>query len=287
MEKIEFYKVQASGNDFILIDVIRYPLGNKKIDYRKFADKFCRRKLGVGADGILAIEPSEKSLFKMRIFNPDGSEAEMCGNGARCAALWANLIEPRVGGQNVMFDTKAGLIRANVKDEKLKNRGYGNVRIKIVDPFGLKLDEPINILGRKILVNFINTGVPHAVIFVEKTDGIDVETIGRAVRYHNKFKPAGANINFVEFLNDSSIKIRTYERGVEDETLACGTGSMASAIISQFKLKPEAGSKRNLIKVKVKSGEMLKVSFTRERDKISDVWLEGKAHLVYKGEMRV
>lgn len=263
MAAITFYKLQASGNDFILIDNRKMKIGSGQL--KKLARKYCQRKLAVGADGLLVIEPSEKSSFKMKIFNTDGSEAEMCGNGARCAAYWAK------SKSLIKFETKAGIIEACLKAK--------SVGIKLSDPKQIKINIPITVLGRKIHLNFINTGVPQTVIFVEGLDKINVEKIGRAVRFHKKFQPAGTNVNFVELVNNNFIRVRTYERGVEAETLACGTGSVASAIIAGYQFKAKA----NNYKVETKGGEILDVQFRRSNDKIRDVWLKGKADLVYKG----
>jgi len=273
MKKIEFSKLQASGNDFILLDARKKLKGLK---YRELAKKYCQRKLGVGADGLLVIEPSRKAMFKMRIFNADGSEAEMCGNGARCVALWASSLHKK---KKIKFDTVAGVIEAGVS----KN----NVKIKLTDPFDLKMDFPLTVLGRKIRVNYINSGVPHAIVFVEGLDKIDIEKIGRALRFHKKFQPAGTNVNFVEVLAKDSIVLRTYERGVEAETLACGTGSVACAIISLVKQQGLPVKKKTSYKARVltRSGETLKVYFDIANNTISNVWLEGKAYLVYKGEL--
>ena len=284
--KIEFYKLQASGNDFILLDNIKSKNKFSIAFYKNFAKKYCSRKLGIGADGVLIIQPSKKADFKMRIFNSDGSEAEMCGNGARCVGLWAYLASQR---KNVKFETKAGIIEAKIG---VKNKTT-LVKVKTSIPVGLKVNLPLKILGRKIKVNFINTGVPHVVIFVQGLDKIDVDKIGREIRFHKQFKPAGTNVNFVEIKGDSSIKVRTYERGVEAETLACGTGSLASAMISWLKLNPEIKQK-NLISMLVttKSKDVLKVTFSAkggsvsggdDKAEIDNVWLEGKAYLIYQG----
>jgi len=277
--KIEFYKLQASGNDFILFDNSKGKSKANSAFYKKFAKKHCSRKLGIGADGVLVIESSKKADFKMRIFNVDGSEAEMCGNGARCVGLWAFLAK---GKKNVKFDTKAGLIEAKVK-------GKGNssvVKIKISAPSGLKIDLPLKVSRRKIKVNFVNTGVPHVVIFVQGLEKIDVDKIGREVRFHKQFKPAGTNVNFVEIKGKNSLAVRTYERGVEAETLACGTGSLASAVVSYFKLNPRVKQKKAIsFSVSTKSKDILKVTFDL-LNKVSNVWLEGEAYLVYKGEIK-
>jgi len=296
MKKQEFYKLQASGNDFILLDNINQKSKISNSSYKKFANKYCSRKLGIGADGVLVIEASKKGDFKMRIFNADGSEAQMCGNGARCLGLWAYLAR---GEKNIKFETKAGIIEAKV-EIKNKNR---LVKIKTSIPVGLKMSLPLNISGRKIKVNFINTGVPHTVIFVQGLAKIDVEEIGREVRFHKQFKPAGTNVNFVEIKSNNSLSIRTYERGVEAETLACGTGSLASAIISWLKLNPKLKQKKLIsMFVTTKSKDILKVTFSAKdaclparqgsasggdnSKRIDNIWLEGKSHLVYKGTIK-
>ena len=285
-KKIEFYKLQASGNDFILLRAAGRILKgtgrpqSASLDYKKFAKKYCQRKFGAGADGVLVIEPSKKTLFKMRIFNSDGSEAEMCGNGARCSAFWAsfNFRLPGSTLKKFSFETKAGIIYAKVSNRE----NWGKVKVKMVNPSGLKMGFPVKIFRKNVKVNKINTGVPHAVVFVKDVDKIDVEKIGREIRFHNAFKPDGTNVDFVEIVNNDFIKVRTYERGVEAETLACGTGVSASAVVAGYKT---AGlqSRKCKFDVLTKSGEILRVYFTRDNGKITDVWLEGKAFLVYKG----
>ena len=173
------------------------------------------------------------------------------------------------------LETKAGLVKARVKGD--------NVRINITPPKGLKLEIPLIVSGRCIKANFVNTGVPHTVIFVQGLDKIDVNALGREIRYHRHFAPAGTNVNFVEILNPDTIQIRTYERGVEAETLACGTGSIAGALIASLKIKEDI----NKIKVRTAGGEILKVDFMHSKSGFSDVWLEGKVRLVYKGEYYV
>ncbi|HEC69331.1 MAG TPA: diaminopimelate epimerase [Candidatus Omnitrophica bacterium] len=275
VNSLPFYKLQASGNDFILID--NQKLTFKTTQLKKIARVICRRRFGAGGDGLLVIEPSSKRDFKMRIFNPDGTEAEMCGNGARCAALWAGL-ELKTKDKNLSFETKAGVIRAQVSAKKTSVQ----VKIKMNTPSRLKLNIPVKVLGRTIKVNYINTGVPHTVIFVEGLDKIDVESLGRTIRFHKKFKPEGTNVDFVEVLAKDYIKIRTYERGVEAETLACGTGIAAGAIITSCRLG--VNSCQLTVKVLTKSGEVLKVYLNKKEDCVENVWLEGKACLVYKGE---
>jgi len=226
----------------------------------------------------------------MRIFNADGSEAEMCGNGARCIALYKShclrkALAHKVSAQRseaspkgttsqVKIETKAGIIESLVSGE--------NVRIKLTKPRGIKLDLPIRVMGRNLKTNFIDTGVPHAVIFVEGLDEMYINDLGRAIRYHAQFAPAGTNADFVEVMGEDKICLRTYERGVEDETLACGTGSVAAALI--FSLKTGADKR---VDVRTLSGETLRVYFKKEDQGFSDVWLEGRARIVYTGVFNV
>ncbi len=261
MKKAKFTKMVASGNDFVVVETNKLS-----------AKSVCNRKFGIGADGLLVLEKSRIANIKMRIFNADGSEAEMCGNGARCAALFA--VDQLACPKKILIETKAGIIKAEV------NRDI--VKIKLTEPKNLRFDIPIKVNGRVLRVNFINTGVPHAVIFVSGIDKIDVDSIGREVRSHKRFAPAGTNVDFVEVLGKSSIRIRTYERGVEGETLACGTGSTAAALV--FALKNNVD---RLIKVTTQGEEALKVYFKKEKNRFNNVWLEGKARIVYKGEYNV
>jgi len=281
MGKINFLKLQASGNDFILIDNRKHKFSSSKL--KSLAKKHCQRKLSIGADGLLVIERSKKAEFKMRIFNSDGSEPNMCGNGARCVGLWLSLVKPRA--KETRFDTKAGIVQAKIST-KLKKIDSKEIKIKTTNPYRLKLDTPITVLGRKLKVNYINTGVPHVVVFVEGLDDIDVDKIGSQIRFHKKFMPKGANVNFVEAVDSNFIKLRTYERGVEVETLACGTGTIASAIIYWLKTNTLNKGLAN-ISAKTKSNEILEVYFSLEKKKIRDVWLEGRACLVCDGNIAI
>jgi diaminopimelate epimerase len=207
----------------------------------------------------------------MRIFNADGSEAEMCGNGSRCAAFW-QVMQKKVRKAKLKMETKAGIVESVINGD--------NVRVRLTEPKDIRLDVLLTVNGRKLKVNFVNTGVPHAIVFVEGLEKIDVHNIGKAIRYHDKFQPQGTNVDFVEIVDDDHIKVRTYERGVEAETLACGTGSTASAIFSSCHSE-KMGDR--VINVKTRGGEILKVFFNKTDTKISDVWLEGLAKIVYKG----
>ena len=270
MRKINFTKMVASGNDFV---VLRIP-GTRDPGLRELAKKICDRKYAVGADGMLLLEKSKRADVRMRVFNADGSEAQMCGNGARCVALYMSHRSPLTAHRSqIKIETKAGLIGSQVKGD--------NVKIKFTDPKDLKLNIPIKVNSRLLRVNFINTGVPHAVIFCEGLDKMDVFNLGRAIRFHKKFSPAGANVDFVEVSDRNSLTIRTYERGVEDETLACGTGSVAAALITSCQLSTLNCQQFN---VHTKSKEILKVYFDKINNGFKNVWLEGRAKIVYKGE---
>lgn len=274
MKRLNFTKMVATGNDFVVIDArsgaVRQILGmtlKDKGSLSKSARIICQRRTSVGADGILILEKSKTADFKMRIFNADGTEAEMCGNGLRCAVLF------RAKKGKIKVETIAGLYGAEIKS---KDR----VEIKMEEPKDIKEDLKIVINDRNIRVNYVDTGVPHAVIFVQGVDDIDVDSIGREIRYHERFKPRGTNVDFVEIIDDKNIKMRTYERGVEGETLACGTGAVASAVMTGFKSQ---GSKfRQNVHTK---GGVLEVSFIKKDRKIKEVYLDGEAKIVYKGEV--
>ena len=219
MNNIKFTKMVAAGNDFV---VFRDSLKLSTARMRSLARKICDRKYGVGADGLLLLSKSKVADVGMRIFNADGSEAEMCGNGARCAALYA-----AGGKKKISLATIAGIIHSQINNN--------NIKIKLTDPEDIKLELSLALSKRIIKVNYIDTGVPHAVVLVEDVDLIDVKSIGKSLRFHKKFAPRGTNVDFVQIINKGNIAVRTYERGVEDETCACGTGSAASAIIAGIK----------------------------------------------------
>ncbi len=273
-KKISFVKLVGAGNDFVFIDnrVCRI---SSVARLKVLARKMCGRKFGLGADGLLVLEKSGRADSRMRIFNADGSEAQMCGNGARCFAYYLS------GGKQsgkvlaLTMETKAGIVNALVNGD--------NIKINLTQPKSLRLGILLKVGGRDIKVDFINTGVPHTVIFVEGLDKIDVKNLGREIRYHQFFAPAGTNVNFVEIIGPEAIKIRTYERGVEDETLACGTGSTAAALIAGLKVSAQADK----FNVHTAGGEILKIYFTRVGKTFKDVWLEGRAKLICRGEYYV
>jgi len=263
---IEFFKMSGSGNDFILIDNRDGSL--PVTDLSGFARKVCAPKISVGADGLIVIVPSSKADFRWLFFNADGSEAEMCGNGGRCAARFALL--RGIASERLSFETKAGIIDAEVRDR--------TVKLRLTDPQALALDDRIAVKGRSIEVSSINTGVPHAIHYVTDLEHFDVFGYGREIRYHDRFKPAGTNANFVAAVDAGTIQVRTYERGVEGETLACGTGATASALISAWK-----GLVSSPVDVVVRSGETLRIYFEKNQKGFEKVYLEGGTTLVCKG----
>ena len=214
-----FHKMSGTGNDFIMIDnrTRFFPAQNTKL-----VMSLCDRRKGIGADGIILIETSKSCNFKMRIINSDGTEAEMCGNGARCAVLFAH----RLGmiKNECTVETLAGELHGSLNDNF--------VRLNMGIPKDLREPVLLSFKDRALEVYFVNTGVPHAVIFVEDIKAVDIFETGRFIRNHPQFSPKGTNCNFVQIIDSSNIHVRTYERGVEDETFSCGTGTCAAAIIS-------------------------------------------------------
>jgi diaminopimelate epimerase len=230
----------------------------------------CRRKMSVGADGVILVEESSLADFKWRFYNSDGSRAEMCGNGARCVSRYAFLNQ--IAGKDLSFETDVGIISAQIVGER--------VQIKMTDPTALRENLELAMTDHTLPYHVINTGVPHVVIRTTDLESVDVVGIGRAVRHHEVFSPAGTNVNFTRVTGKNTLAIRTYERGVEDETLACGTGSVAAALIAARQdglISP--------VKVMTRSGEYLRIFFKQVADSFSDVFLEGDARVIYTGEL--
>ncbi|MFT4546330.1 MAG: diaminopimelate epimerase [Verrucomicrobiales bacterium] len=267
---LKFTKMNGAGNDFVVVDNRDNAIQLSKAQI----ENVCDRHRGVGADGFLAVEPSEKgSDYRMRYYNADGGEAEMCGNGARCFGRYANRLQ---GGnaQKISFETIAGVIEATFEAE--------NVRIQLSEPFDLQLNTEIELGGKLTKVHSVNTGVPHAVVIVDDIANVDIVPQGGAVRHHEHFAPAGTNANFMMQLSSDSIAIRTYERGVENETLACGTGMVANAIIHN-----QLTNAQPPINVRVAGGDILLVDFERDGDQYKNVTLTGPADFVFEGEIEI
>ncbi|MBI5554590.1 MAG: diaminopimelate epimerase [Elusimicrobia bacterium] len=268
MRKFRFAKMSGAGNDFVVIDNRQKVL---PLAAAALAVKLCQPKTGIGADGLMLLEKSAKADFKMRIFNPDGSEAEMCGNGARCVACFA--YRKKIAPAKMVFETLAGLISAQVKGTEVK--------LHMIDPQGLIDNLKINLGGKSRALFFVNTGVPQAIMFVKDIGQVPVFEWGRIIRRHRLFQPAGTNVNFVSKIGQHTIAIRTYERGVENETLACGTGSVAAALIGAA-----AGKVSSPVRVRTRGGEVLKVYFDYRGGKFSEVYLEGEVRIVFVGEVK-
>jgi diaminopimelate epimerase len=194
----------------------------------------------------------------------------MCGNGARCTARFAYL--NRIAGADMSFETEAGIVHAEVRNERVK--------INLPDPADLKMDYTIDLKSGPLSVCSINTGVPHVVITAEDLSEVDVVNLGREIRFHQQYAPAGSNVNFISLLEGGGIAIRTYERGVEDETLACGTGAVASAIVSAAKF-----DRQSPVDVLTRSGGHLNIYFDAEKGHFKNIFLEGDARVIYKGEL--
>jgi diaminopimelate epimerase len=266
--KIPFYKMSGSGNDFVIIDNRGGILDG--VNLPQWVKMVCRRRLSAGADGLILVQNSPKADFQWRYFNADGSEAEMCGNGGRCVARFAYL--NGISGTSVRFDTLCGLMEAEVVGERVK--------LRMGDPSGVRLDYPLSIEGDEQIVSSINTGVPHVVQMVEGLEGYDVLRFGRAIRNHPLYQPDGTNANFIDVRDGHTIYIRTYERGVEDETLACGTGAVASALVGASK-----GLVSSPVSLHPMGGEVLTVYFREEGESFTDIFLEGDARVVYEGNL--
>jgi diaminopimelate epimerase len=267
-DRIRFLKMSGAGNDFVVVDnrngVVPEPATT-------FAARVCARQAAVGADGLLLLEKSQRKDFRMRYFNTDGSEAEMCGNGGRCIARFAALVG--AAGRSMDFENLAGDFHAALTDE---NR----VRLDMTEPHSLRLDVEVEALGRRLKVHSLNTGVPHIVLPWEELEDAPVRDLGRALRHHEAFAPKGTNVNFVRVTGPQAIDVRTYERGVEDETLAWGTGSVAAAL-----LMARLGRVSAPVAVTVRSGSVLSVHFELDGDTARHVALEGEALVLFEGEL--
>lgn len=257
----------AAGNDFIVIDN-RRKIFKKNI--AQTAKRLCDRKRSIGGDGVLFLEKSKKADIRMRIFNPDGSEADMCGNGVRCLARFA--VEKKIAKNVHNIETGAGIIEIEVRPSQ--------VRAHLTDPKDFKPNVDLNVGGHGEKAHFIDTGVPHAVIFEPTLDRIAVNERGRAIRAHAYFAPKGTNVNFVRVNSRHLIEVRTYERGVESETLACGTGSTASALVSA-----SLRGLRSPVKVLTAGGEILKVYFKNGNGSWKNVYLEGPVQKIFEGSV--
>lgn len=265
--------MQGSGNDFILIDnrdgKVELFLQRLGLEIKDFVLALCRPHRGIGADGLILVENpiSPENHFRWQFFNADGSVAEMCGNGSRCAVRFA--YDRGMVDKEVRFETLAGVIKAQVLE------GGSRVKVQLTKPRDYR-QVTLNVDGHTIEGSFIDTGVPHFVVVVDELDALDVKKLGRAIRFHKEFEPKGTNVNFIQPLSHRAVRIRTYERGVEGETLACGTGAVASALVAYRK----GLVREKPVEVHTKGGELLRVDF---KDSLEETFLEGGVCKVFEG----
>jgi len=277
MEKIIFTKMSGAGNDFVVVDYKR----NTNFNITKeFIQKICDRRNGIGADGLITIEDSATHNFIMNYYNADGSTGSLCANGARCAILFAS-------ESGKLKDNKADFLSNNVqyKGEIISGR---EIKFYSNPPKKIKYNFKVKAGGRLINAHFADTGSPHVVIDINESEGfltsldtVPVEAMGREIRYLPEFSPGGTNVNFVN-VKDGVIQIRTYERGVEAETLACGTGSIAAALICYVTQKLSVP-----VQIIPKSNEKLFVNFDVENSKVRNLSLTGPAKVIFTGEMKI
>ncbi len=267
---LDFTKMNGAGNDFVLIDNRE---GKIKLTPEQIV-RLCHRQRGVGADGLFLLVPSKSGAadWAWDFYNSDGSTADMCGNGARC---FARFIQRTAGGNGrTTFETGAGVIAATFQGER--------VTVNLTKPKDLQLDQKVSVSSGVVQVHSLNTGVPHAVIFVPDADKAMVQQLGAEIRYHAHFAPKGTNVNFAQVKGPNFIRVRTYERGVEGETLACGTGVTASALIAA-----RVHGFTSPVQVQVQGGDLLEVSFKESGGEFSEVQLTGPADFAFEGRIEL
>ncbi|MGI8905462.1 MAG: diaminopimelate epimerase [Candidatus Sumerlaeaceae bacterium] len=271
--ELEFWKLSGAGNDFVAINNMdgRLPEEGR----HELIAAWCLRGMSIGADGALILEPAAETgaHFRMRYYNADGGEAETCGNGSRCIARFAHL--QGIAPGQMTFETMCG----NYDAEVLRN---GEVRIRMTDAHSRRDNIRISDDVFEGELDFLNTGVPHIVTQVDELANTPVQQAGKHLRHHSEFAPAGTNVNFVRLRDPRNLEVRTYERGVEAETLACGTGCIASAITFA-----RLGLVEPPVRVKTASGEYLTINFELTQDGACDVTLQGSAHVVFRGYIEV
>ena len=268
MQTIPFWKMSGSGNDFIVIDNRAKIIPFSGSELTNFVVQVCRHRLSVGSDGFILIEEDTEADFGWQFYNSDGSRADMCGNGARCAARFAYMHQ--IADEKMTFRTDAGIISAEMNGDRVK--------VGMTTPTDVVREAIFETSNGSFLYASIHTGVPHVVIPVKNLADTDVDAIGREIRYSEHFAPNGTNVNFITKVEDE-ISIRTYERGVEGETLACGTGSVAAAL-----LFANAMGLHSPVKVRTQGG-LLTIYFDETKNGFSNVYLEGDARVIYMAEM--
>lgn len=269
MERLHFSKYVGCGNDFILIDDREgtFPFASKE-----WIAKLCHRNFGIGADGIILLQSPQKADFRMRIFNCDGSEAEMCGNGIRCLKLFLS---------DLGYKEPSYLIETMKRQLKVTTE-EGLVAVEMGPPTELRFSIPIAYQGQEYEAYYLDTGVPHLVLFVDDIAAIDVAAFGSFLRHHPLFAPKGCNVNFAERTPFERIAIRTYERGVERETLACGTGATAAALAAAYKYQLKSP-----VNIGVSSKDQLSIGFQWDGALFSNVTMRGEAYRSFVGQYKI
>jgi diaminopimelate epimerase len=265
-DRISFSKFSASANDFIVLD-------NRTGQFTSaapiLAQRLCSHRYSVGADGLILIENSKKASFRVRYYNPDGQEFNTCGNGGRCAVRYAFLSV--ISGRKMNLETNVGVIDAEVIGS--------SVRIRFVSPSRFTLNVPIVVDGQALKGHFVRLGEPHFLLYVKDIRKHSIVPLARKIRYHERFQPEGTNVHFIEPMDRHYVKIRSYERGVEDETLACGSGCISSAIATYATNQTVPP-----ITFEPQSGIPVTVHFPEDSN-FRELYLEGDARLVYRGEL--
>ena len=266
MKRWSFAKYAGCGNDFILFDNRQgtFPLSSSLIR------RLCQRQIGVGADGLLLLENSAKADFRVRIFNSDGSEAEMCGNGIRCLVKW--LINMGVSSP-LRIEVMQDVLIAQQTDDHA-------ICVEIGSPHNIQWDIPLRFENRFLRIHYLNTGVPHAVLFTDDIEKINLLKLGAYIRHYSLWTPNGTNVNIAQVIKNQKLKIRSYERGIEGETLACGTGAMAAALAAAHQYHFSSP-----VIIETRSGEELQIHFSFENHKFSRVALIGPAKCIFLGEI--
>lgn len=260
---LTFFKYTGAGNDFVVIDNREGAVGEAPI----LARRVCPRRIGVGADGLLLLETSEIADVRMRYLNADGGEVEMCGNGLRCLAHLA--VAVGAAAPSLTVETAVGVMEARVGGDRVRVGPFAAERVALRQRLE-GVDQPVHL---------ITVGVPHVVMEVTDLEEFPVEEVGRRIRNHPRMAPGGTNADFV-WIDQGEVRVRTYERGVEGETLACGTGAMAVAVVAGL-----LGQVRPPVTVVPRSGEALRVAYEVEDGQVSGISLEGPVRQVYRGEL--
>lgn len=267
METIKFAKMSGAGNDFIVIDNREGRLNQLET---RLIRQWCTRRLAIGADGLMLLNSSQELDFEMAYYNADGSSAAMCGNGGRCIARFAVLVGAAEEKKAMNFQAPSGCYQAVVDNSQ--------VDLKLIPPAVINQDVTLILPDASVTVDVTDTGVPHAVQLVEDIEQVAIEQLGPAIRYHKEFQPEGINANFVQIMDQHTLKIRTYERGVEAETLACGTGAAAAALVAA-----KRGLMQSPVQAETRSKVILEMTFALEGEKISSLRQKGEARLIYWG----